>query len=155
MSAAPDEDVRRILEESRTIAVVGCSSSWPKPSFIVPAYMQSEGYRIIPINQRVAEILGEPSLGSLEELDEPVDIVNVFRPAVETPPIARTAAALGAKCLWLQTGIVSEEARGIAEEGRLAFVEDLCIGAMHGDLGFGPGAKTWKAAEALRREAAA
>jgi predicted CoA-binding protein len=139
-------ELRLLYAESRTIAVVGCSSQWPKPSHVVPAYMQVEGYRIAPVNPRETELLGEPCVASLGEVAERVDIVNVFRPAPEAPAIARAAVEAGARCLWIQNGIFSEEAAGIAAEGGLTVVMDCCIGIMYGDLGLGIGVTAWKAA---------
>jgi predicted CoA-binding protein len=139
-----DDELRRLYAEAETLAVVGCSPNWSKPSCVVPSYMQSQGYRIVPVNPRERECLGEPSVDSLAEVAVPVDVVVVFRPAEEAPGIARAAAALGMRCLWLQTGIVSDEARGIAEQAGLAFVADRCIGVTHGELGFGPGVGAWK-----------
>lgn len=150
MIVPPEDELRRLYAECRTIAVVGCSSQWPKPSHVVPAYMQVEGYRIIPVNPNEDELLGERCVASLEDVPEPVDIVNVFRPAPEAPAIARAAVELGARCLWIQNGIVSEEAAGIAADGGLTVVMDVCIGIVHGDLGLGIGVTKWKAA----REAA-
>jgi predicted CoA-binding protein len=146
----PDEELRRLYAEYRTIAVVGCSSQWPKPSHVVPAYMQTEGYRIIPVNPGEEELLGEPCVASLAEVSERVDIVNVFRPAEEAPAIARHAVELEARCLWIQNGILSGEAASIADEGGLTVVMGYCIGIVHGELGLGPGVTAWKAA----REAA-
>jgi hypothetical protein len=146
-----DAELLELYREASTIAVVGCSKNWEKPSAVVPAYMQSEGYRIIPVNPNETELLGEPSVGSLGEIEEPVDIVDVFRPAVEALTIARAAVELGARCLWLQTGIVSPEARRIAESAGLSYVEDKCIGISFGELGCGIGVAVWKAAEEARR----
>jgi predicted CoA-binding protein len=143
-------ELRRIYADSDTIAVVGCSGQWPKPSHVVPAYMQTQGYRIFPVNPREDELLGEPCVAKLEDLSEPVDIVNVFRPAPEVPAIARSAVELGARCLWIQNGIDSQEGAAIAAEGGLVVVMGVCIGIVHGDLGLGPGVTAWKAA----REAA-
>lgn len=148
-----DAELRDLYRDASTIAVVGCSLNWPKPSAVVPAYMQSEGYRIVPVNPNEPEMLGEPCVGSLAETSEPVDIVNVFRPADEAPPLARAAVELGARCLWLQTGIVSPEARAIAEAGGLEYVEDSCIGISHGELGLGPGVTAWKAEQEAQRTA--
>jgi len=146
----PDEELRRLYAESRTIAVVGCSGQWPKPSHVVPAYMQAEGYRIVPVNPYEEELLGEPCVASLADVAEPVDIVNVFRPAPEAPAIAQAAVELGARCLWIQNGIVSDEAAYIAAEAGLTVAMDCCIGIVHGEIGLGIGVTAWKAA----REAA-
>jgi hypothetical protein len=146
-----DAELLELYRDASTMAVVGCSLNWAKPSAVVPAYMQSEGYRIIPVNPNETELLGEPCVGSLDEVDEPVDIVDVFRPADEAPAIARAAVELGARCLWLQTGIVSPEARAIAEAAGISYVEDRCIGISFGELGCGTGVAAWKAAEEARR----
>ena len=143
------DDLRTLYAEAKTIAVVGCSprSRWPKPSAVVPAYMQAHGYRIVPVNPYETEILGEPAVASLADLREPVDVVDVFRPADETPAIAQAAVDLGARYLWLQTGIVSEEARSIAEAGGLTVVMDQCIAITYADLGLGPAVPAWKAVQ--------
>ena len=149
MTEPPQDDLRRLYAEAKTIAVVGCSprSRWPKPSAVVPAYIQAHGYRIVPVNPNETEILGEPAVASLALLREPVDVVDVFRPADEAPAIAQAAVDLGARYLWLQTGIVSEEARSVAETGGLMVVMDLCIAITYADLGLGPAVPEWKAAQ--------
>ena len=133
------EDLRQVYAETKTIAVVGASNDESKPANHIPAYLKSQGYRIVPINPRGGEILGERAYTSLGEVDTPVDVVEVFRPSEETPDIAREAVASGAKVLWLQTGISSDEAAGIAEEGGLKVVMNRCMGVTHGQLGLGPG----------------
>jgi predicted CoA-binding protein len=122
-----DEDLRRILEESKTIAVVGLSSKPDRASNEVAAYLKEHGYRIIPVNPKEEQVLGERSYDSLGEIPEPVDVVDVFRRAEDTPPVAKEAAQIGAKVLWLQEDIVSDEARKIAEEGGLDVVMGICI----------------------------
>jgi predicted CoA-binding protein len=129
----------RIYRESRTIAVVGASRDEDKPGHRIPAYLQSQGYRIIPVSPRGDTILGEPVRRSLADIDEPIDIVDVFRPGAEAPAIARDAVAAGAKVLWLQLGIESEEARRIAEDAGLTVVMNRCLGMTHRWLGLGPG----------------
>lgn len=119
---------REILEYANTVAVVGASRDPGKPSGHIPYLLQHRGFRIIPVNPNTEEVLGERSYGSLLEIKEPVDVVDVFRPAAQAPEIARQAVALGAKALWLQLGIKSEEARAIAESAGLDYVEDLCMG---------------------------
>ncbi|MGH2807568.1 MAG: CoA-binding protein [Actinomycetota bacterium] len=119
---------REILERSRTVAVVGASTDESKPSHSVPARLQRAGFNVIPVNPSGKEILGRVAAKSLSEIDEPIDVVEVFRPAEEAPEIAREAVAVGAKTLWLQLGIRSDEARRIAEEGGLDFIEDHCMG---------------------------
>lgn len=133
------EQLLRIYAESRTIAVVGASADPSKAAHEVPRYLQSQGYHILPVNPRGGELFGEHVFHSLAEIDMPVDVVEVFRPAQEAPEIARQAIAIGAKVLWLQLGIVSEEARQIAEAAGLTVVMNRCMGATHALLGLGPG----------------
>ena len=149
MTEPSQDDLRKLYAEAKTIAVVGCSSRsrWPKPSAVVPAYMQAHGFRIVPVNPHETEILGEPAVASLADLREPVDIVDVFRPADEAPAIAQAAVDLGARYLWLQTGIVSQEARDVAEAGGLTVVMDQCIAITYADLRLGPAVPAWKAAQ--------
>ena len=130
--AADDDVIERILKSSHVIAVVGCSREEGKPSHDVPRYLQSKGYRIIPINPFADIILGEKVYKSLEEIKEPVDVVDVFRPSAETPDIARQAAAIHAKALWLQEGIMNEDAKRIAEDSGMLFVMDRCMKVEHG-----------------------
>ena len=124
-------DVRQILLDAKTIAVVGLSSRPDRDSNSVARYLQAAGYRIIPVNPHEDEVLGEKSFASLRDIPEPVDIVDVFRRAEHTPPVAEDAVAIGARVLWLQLGIRSEESRRIAEEGSLAYIEDSCIRTVH------------------------
>ncbi|MDI4646479.1 CoA-binding protein [Cohnella hashimotonis] len=121
------DEIKRILQETKNIAVVGLSGDPDKTSHMVSAAMQAKGYRIIPVNPKEAEILGEKCYKSLADIPEPVDIVNVFRRPEHTPPIAEEAVAAGAKVLWLQLGIVNEEAAAIAASGGLTVVMDRCI----------------------------
>ena len=128
------EILRRILGESRVIAMVGLSANWWRPSFFAAKYLQDHGYRIIPVNPNYEEILGEPCFPVLEDIPEPVDVVDVFqRPAV-TPPIARSAVQIGARVLWLQLGVVNAEAASIATQGGLEVVMDHCMKIEHGRL---------------------
>ena len=129
-----DEEYRRIYADTKTVAVVGASSNPGKPAYGIPAYLKREGYRIIPVSPRGGELFDEPVRASLAEIGEPVDVVDVFRPAEETPDIARQAAAIGAKVLWLQEGIHSDEAQRIAEEAGMTFVSDTCMGHTHWNL---------------------
>lgn len=133
------EKLHRIYAETKTIAVVGASADETKAAHEIPGYLQSQGYRIIPVNPRGGEILGEPVFRSLTDIDVPVDVVDVFRPAQEAPAIARQAIAIGAKVLWLQIGIESEEARQLAEAAGLTVIMNRCMGETHGELGLGPG----------------
>lgn len=120
-------ELRRILEESRTLAVVGLSADPFRPSYGVSRYMQEHGFRIVPVNPKYTAILGEKCYPDLRAIPDKVDIVNVFRRPEECEDIARDAVAIGASCLWLQLGVVNDEARRIAEAGGLAVVMDRCI----------------------------
>ena len=119
--------LRHILRTHRTLAVVGLSANWYRPSYFAAKYMQEHGYRIIPVNPRYAEILGEKCYPDLAAIPEPVDMVDVFRKAPDCPPIAEQAVAIGAKVLWLQLGVISNEAKRIAEDGGLTVVMDRCV----------------------------
>jgi uncharacterized protein len=123
----PDEMVERILTTYRSITVVGASAATAKPAHYVPAHMQEHGWRIVPVNPHEDEILGERVYRSLADVPEPVGLVDVFRPSAATPDIARQAVAAGATALWLQLGIASDEARAIAEDAGLLYVEDRCL----------------------------
>jgi predicted CoA-binding protein len=115
-----------ILDRATTIAVVGASRDPNKAGGSVPIGLQKRGFRIIPINPYAETLFGERVYRSLAEVPEKIDLVDVFRPAVDAPDIARQAVAVGAKALWLQLDICSKEARRIAEAGGLDFVEDEC-----------------------------
>jgi predicted CoA-binding protein len=130
-----EDELRKIYADTKTIAVVGISADEAKPSNNVPAYLQDQGYRIVPINPRGGEILGEKVYESLDKVDVPIDVVEVFRPADETPAIAMQAAEIGAKVLWLQEGIASDEAEKIGEEAGMTVVMDRCMRATHKELG--------------------
>jgi predicted CoA-binding protein len=140
-AADPDtwERLQRLFRDTRTIAVVGASAREDRPAHRIPAYLRSQGYRIIPVNPRGGELFGEPVRTSLAEVDEPIDVVEVFRPSAETPEVAREAVAAGARVLWLQKGIANDEAAAIAEAAGLEVVMDRCMGATHRWLGLGPG----------------
>ncbi len=130
-----DEAIRDMLADARTLAVVGASSNPSRPSHGVFGYLLRVGYHAIPVNPREREVAGVPAVARLADIGEPVDIVIVFRRAEETPPVAREAVAIGAKALWLQLGIVHEEAARVAEEGGLRVVMDLCSAVEHRRLG--------------------
>ena len=120
-------ELRRILKTNHTIAVVGLSADWYRPSYFAAKYMQEHGFRIIPVNPKYAEILGEKCYPNLKAIPEPVDIVDVFRKPDDCVPIAQDAVAIGAKVLWLQLGVVNEEAARVAESGGLEVVMDRCV----------------------------
>jgi len=119
-------DTAQVLRSSSVIAVVGLSRDPSKAAHSVPAALQAAGFRIVPVNPEAAELLGERSFATLADIDRPVDLVLVFRPARFAAGIAEQAVAIGAKALWLQLGIVSKEARQIAERAGLRYVEDRC-----------------------------
>jgi predicted CoA-binding protein len=133
----PDDLLLRVYAETRTIAMVGASPNWNRPSYFVMRYLQRKGYRVIPVNPRAidAPILGERVFPDLESIDVPVDVVDVFRRPEETPAIARSAVAIGAKVLWLQLGIRNDEAATIAGLGGLTAIQDRCMKIEYGRLG--------------------
>jgi predicted CoA-binding protein len=122
----------QILRETRTIALVGASPRPERPSHAVMRYLLAAGYRVVPVRPRDCdEILGVPCVASLAEIDEPIDLVDVFRRSEHTPDVARDAVGVGAKALWLQLGVVSDEARRIAEDAGLDYVENECTAIVH------------------------
>jgi predicted CoA-binding protein len=139
LDTALRERLLGIYATTKTIAVVGASADPTKAAHVIPRYLQSQGYRILPVNPRGGELFGERVFRSLAEIDVPVDVVDVFRPAEEAPEIARQAIANGAKVLWLQVGIESDEAQRLAEAAGLTVVMNRCMGATHAQLGLGPG----------------
>ena len=123
--------IQRVLLGAKTIAIVGLSDNTLRASHFVGFYLQRHGYRIIPVNPRAADILGEHSYASLAEVPHRVDIVNVFRAPAAVPEIARQAVALGAGCLWTQFNVVSEEGARIAADAGLTVIMDRCIKVEH------------------------
>jgi predicted CoA-binding protein len=121
-----DPELKHLLSTAKTMAVFGCSADPSKASYQVAAYLQAEGYRMVPVNPRGGVILGETVYPDLASIPFPVDLVDVFRPPAECRPVAEQAVAIGAKALWLQLGIVSAEAAAIAAAGGLAVVMDRC-----------------------------
>lgn len=131
-SEVPSDDaLAEIYRTTRTIAVVGASTSEGKPAHRIPAYLQGQGFRIIPVNPTADSIFGEPTVASLVDIRGDVDVVDVFRPSEEAPEIARQAAQIGASVLWLQLGIESDEAAEIARSHGMTVVMDRCMGATH------------------------
>ena len=124
-----------ILSEAHTIALVGASPNPSRPSHQVMRYLLGAGYRVIPVRPLVPEVLAVPCVASLEEIDEPIDLVDVFRRAEFCPQVAKDAVAAGASALWLQLGIVSPEARAIAEAAGLDYVENECTAIVHRAMG--------------------
>ena len=125
--APPDDELRAILDHTRTIAVVGLSSNPMRASYGVAQFLQVRGYRIVPVNPNETEVLGEKAYPTLLDVPDAVDLVDVFRRPSVTPEVAERAVAIGAPVLWLQLGIESEQARRIAEEAGLTVIMDLCI----------------------------
>ncbi|HTG96577.1 MAG TPA: CoA-binding protein [Burkholderiales bacterium] len=126
--------LRRILREAKVIAVVGLSADWFRPSYFAAKYMQEHGYRVIPVNPKYAEILGEKCYPSLPDIPQPVDIVDVFRKTADVMPIAEDAIKIGAKVLWQQLGVRNEEAAAKARAAGLQTVLDRCVKIEHGRL---------------------
>ena len=126
--------LRRILKSCRTIAVVGLSAEWHRPSFFAAKYLQQHGYRIVPVNPRYPQILGQTCYTRLEDIPFPVDMVDVFRKAADVPPIAASAVAIGAKCLWQQLGVANAEADALARAAGLDSVMDRCVKIEHARL---------------------
>ncbi len=133
------DELLRIYQDTTTIAVVGASDTAGKPAHDIPRYLQSRGYRIIPVNPRGGVILGERPFVSLREVDVPIDVVDVFRPPREAEGITRDAVAVGAKAIWFQPGTDSDDAVRAAEASGLSVVTGRCMGVTHGLLGLGPG----------------
>jgi uncharacterized protein len=121
------DPVTDLLRQSKTIAVVGLSSDPMRPSHGVAAYLQSAGYTIIPVNPNESVVLGEKSYARLEDIPVPIDIVDVFRRPELVPPVAESAIAIHAKCLWLQQGITNEAAAEKAQAAGLVVIEDACL----------------------------
>lgn len=126
--------LRRILGEARTIAVVGLSQNWHRPSNFAAKYMQEHGYRVIPVNPMYTEVLGETCYPSLIDVPEKIDIVDCFRKPADLPPILDEAIRIGAGCLWLQLGVVNLEVAEAARAAGLDVVMDRCIKIEHARL---------------------
>ncbi len=125
------EQLRQILTASKTIAVVGISNKPDRPGHTVPAYLQQQGYRIIPVNPNLTEVLGEKAYPSLHEIPEPVDIVDIFRRSEDVPPVVEQAVAIGAKVVWMQLGVINPAAAERARAAGLQVVMDTCIEETH------------------------
>ncbi len=126
--------LRRILKESRVLAVVGLSASWHRPSYFAAKYMLEHGYRVIPVNPQYPEVLGQKCYASLLDIPEKVDLVDVFRKTADVLPVAKDAIAIGAKVLWQQLGVKNEEAAALAREAGLESVMDRCVKIEHARL---------------------
>jgi len=126
--------LRRILRENRVIAVVGLSADWFRPSYFAAKYMLEHGYRVIPVNPKYPEILGQRCYKSLRDVPEKIDIVDIFRKTQDVMPIAEEAIAVGAKVLWQQLGVKNEQAAARARAAGLDAVMDRCVKIEHGRL---------------------
>ena len=132
-----NEDIntlRRILKQSKTIAVVGLSANWYRPSYFAAKYMQEHGYRTIPVNPQYDQVLGERCYASLRDIPQKIDIVDCFRRSEEIGPIADDAIAIGAKVLWMQLGVINHEAAEKARNAGLDVVMDRCVKIEHARL---------------------
>ena len=129
--AQSSDPIKDILRSAKTIAVVGLSSDRRRPSYEIAAYLQSAGYKIIPVNPNEREVLGQRSYARLEDVPEPIDIVDVFRRPEYVPPVADSAVAVGAKVLWLQLGIIHAAAAEKAHAAGLTVIEDACLFVEH------------------------
>jgi len=132
--------IRKILSENKVLAIVGLSANESRPSFFAAKYMRDHDYKIIPVNPRYKEVLGQPCYPDLESIPEPVDIVDVFQRPDKVLPIARSAIAIKAKVLWMQLGVINPEAAKLATDAGLEVVSDRCVkieyARMFGGLGF-------------------
>lgn len=126
--------LRRILRESRVLAVVGLSANWYRPSYFAAKYMMEHGYRVIPVNPQYQEVLGQKCYASLRDIPEKVDLVDVFRKSSEVLPVAEEAIAIGAKVLWLQLGLKNDQAAERARAAGLDVVMDRCVKIEHARL---------------------
>ena len=126
--------LRRILRESHTLAIVGLSANWYRPSFFAAKYLQEHGYRIIPVNPAYEQVLGEKCYPSLKDIPEKIDIVDCFRKSEDIEPIAREAIEIGARVLWLQLGVTNEKVATMARNAGLEVVQDRCVKIEHGRL---------------------
>jgi uncharacterized protein len=132
-----NEDIntlRRILRDAKTIAIVGLSANWWRPSFFAAKYLKEHGYRMVPVNPQYAEVLGEKCYPSLREIPFKVDVVDCFRKSEEIPALAEDAIAIGAKVLWMQLGVINHEAAERARAAGLEVVMDRCMKIEHGRL---------------------
>jgi predicted CoA-binding protein len=122
-----EERIENILLEAKTVAVVGISDKPERPSHVVAKYLQERGYRIIPVNPVLREVLGEKAYASLSEIPERIDLVDVFRRPNDVPPIAEEAVRIGARFFWMQEGVVSDRACGILDAAGIPWVMDRCV----------------------------
>ena len=126
--------LRRILKQTRTVAMVGLSANWYRPSFFVAKYLLDHGYRVFPVNPAYQEVLGQKCYASLGEIAETIDLVDCFRKSEEIPPLAEEAIRIGAKVLWMQIGVVNQEADALVRAAGLDSVMDRCVKIEHARL---------------------
>ncbi len=126
--------LRRILLDNSTVAIVGLSAKWHRPSYFVAKYLLDHGFSVVPVNPNYDEVLGQKCYPDLASIPHPVDIVDLFQRPQTAPGYARQAIAIGARALWLQLSVTSGEARRIAEDANLGFVEDKCLKIEHGRI---------------------
>jgi len=131
MSYEEQQTIEKILRDAKTIATVGLSSDPAKPAHSVPAYLQMQGYRVIPVNPNLETALDETAYATLSDVPEPVDVVQIFRRSDQVGPIVDEAIAVGAKAVWMQVGIVDEEAAARAREAGLDVVMNQCMRVQH------------------------
>jgi uncharacterized protein len=122
-----EKQIENILREARAVAVVGISDKPDRPSHVVAKFLQERGFRVVPVNPMIREVLGEKAYGSLSEIPERIDLVDVFRRPDEVPPIAEEAVRIGARFFWMQEGVVSERACGILDAAGIPWVMDRCV----------------------------
>jgi predicted CoA-binding protein len=125
------DELHGILKKYNRVAVVGFSDKTDRPSHTNPAYLKQQGYRVIPVNPNILGVLGEKAYPDLSSVPEPIDVVNIFRRAEDVPAVVDEAIAIGAKVVWMQLGIVNEQAAAKAEAAGLTVVMDTCMGATH------------------------
>ena len=133
-----DQEMREILLSANTIASVGLSSNDEKESYWIVFFLKEQGYRMIPVNPKATEIFGEKAYASLSEVPDEIDVVQIFRKPEDVPPIVEEAIKIGAKVVWMQEGIVNEEAAQMARDAGLKVVMNACMRATHKRLGLGP-----------------
>jgi uncharacterized protein len=134
-----DQELLEIYRSTKTIAVVGASEDESKPAHRIPAYLQSQGYKVVPVNPRGGVVLGEQAYPTLSQVGGTIDVVDVFRPPEEAETVARQAIEIGPRVLWFQPGTDTPEATRAAMEAGLTVVTGRCLGETHGQLGLGPG----------------
>jgi predicted CoA-binding protein len=126
--------LRRILRQVKTIAIVGLSANWYRPSYFAAKYLQEHGYRVIPVNPVYEEVLGEKCYPSLKDIPEKIDMVDCFRKSEDIEPIAKEAIEIGAPILWMQLGVTNEKVAAMARAAGLEVVQDRCVKIEHGRL---------------------